>query len=594
LLAIRAGQGVAVVDVVRGEELAFLPYGDILPIDTDRSGDLLTHSGEGVMRWTLIVDASGRRRSYGPAEPLAPMMMGVGLDAGHSADAHVLAFPKLDDGARELLLPEGKEVALAPQEDVRHCAVSPDGAWIATGSHNALKGPGAKVWDARTGQFVHSLTVGDYCGVSFSPGGKWLVTTAGGARIWSVGTWQPGPALGETATSAAFTVDDRQLAVGDVPGVVRLVEPQSGREIARLTAPETASLSPLCFTRDGTRLVCVGPATQSLYIFDLALIRRQLVALGLDWSGPALAEENRRNAETLEVTFEARRTPDASPEKQLELCKALLQSLIAPRDADIHLRLGLLLSAADQPEAADDHLRAALALCPDLPAARSPSVRAALRACGDWHVRQEHWDRAAADFVLLADLVPKQSEVGLQAAALLLTAGDRAGYRAQCRRMLRRFHDTTNLNDAERTAKACLIADELKDELPEVDRMAQFAVRKGAKSGDHMWFELAAGMAEYRKNEFPAAARRLAKNRESTMGIAILDELTCLFEAMALIKTGDTAEARRLIEGATPDVNNRFGHNTDDLNFNWHDWLLARIALQEAQRTLDDASSSAK
>ncbi len=594
MLAIRAGQGVAVVDVVRGEELTFLSHGDILPIDTDRSGAFLTHSGEGVMRWPLTVDVSKRRRSYGPAEPLAPMMMGVGLDAGHSADARVLAFPKLDDGARELLLPEGKEVALTPQEDVRHCAVSPDGAWIATGSHNALKGPGAKVWDARTGRFAHSLPVGEYCGVSFSPGGKWLVTTAGGARIWSAPTWREGPALGDSATSAALSTDDALMAIGDVPGVVRLVEPQSGREIARLTTPETASLCPLCFTRDGARLVCVGPATQALYIFDLALIRRQLVALGLDWSGPALAEEYRRNAETLEVTFDARRTPDASPETQLELCKALLQSLIAPRDADIHLRLGLLLSAADQPEAADDHLRAALALRPDLPAARSPAVRSALRACGDWHVRQEHWDRAAADFVLLADLVPKQSEVGLQAAALLLTAGDRAGYSEVCRQMLRRFHDTTNPNDAERTAKACLIADELKDELPEIDRLAQFAVRKGTKSGDHMWFELAAGMAEYRRNEFPAAARRLAKNHEATQGIAVLDELSCLFEAMALIKTGGTAEARRLIEGAAPAVNSRFGHNTDDLNFNWHDWLLARIALQEAQRMLSEASAPAK
>jgi hypothetical protein len=43
-----------------------------------------------------------------------------------------------------LLLSEGKEFQLSPQEDVRHCAVSPDGHWVATGSHGALKGPGAK------------------------------------------------------------------------------------------------------------------------------------------------------------------------------------------------------------------------------------------------------------------------------------------------------------------------------------------------------------------------------------------------------------------------------------------------------------------
>jgi hypothetical protein len=134
----------------------------------------------------------------------------------------------------------------------------------------------------------------------------------------------------------------------------------------------------------------------------------------------------------------------------------------------------------------------------------------------------------------------------------------------------------------------------LKDELPEAARLAELAARKGAKLGDHLSFELAAGMAEYREDHFASAARRLAKNHESTQGIAVLDELTCLFEAMALIKTGGTAEARRLIEGAAPAVHNRFGHKSDDFDFNWHDWLLARLALQEAQRLLSEAKTATK
>src|SRR5260370_27975606 len=54
---------------------------------------------------------------------------------------------------------------LGPQQDVRGIAVSPDGRWIATGSFG---GPGAKVWDAETGDLVKELPVANMCHVAFS------------------------------------------------------------------------------------------------------------------------------------------------------------------------------------------------------------------------------------------------------------------------------------------------------------------------------------------------------------------------------------------------------------------------------------------
>jgi hypothetical protein len=52
--------------------------------------------------------------------------------------------------------------------------------------------------------------------------------------------------------------------------VVRLLVPDTGKEVSRLTARETVRLIPLFFTRDKRRLVCRSGVTASLHIFDWA------------------------------------------------------------------------------------------------------------------------------------------------------------------------------------------------------------------------------------------------------------------------------------------------------------------------------------
>ena len=160
---------------------------------------------------------------------------------------------------------------LGPQEDVRFCAVSPDGRWVATGTHGLREGAGAKVWDARAGKHVKDLPVGFGCLVHFSPDGKWLLTTGGGFRLWAVGTWEEGPSLGGNPMNlmGAFSCDGKLLALGDAPGVVRLVVTDTGAEIARLTAPEQDRLLPCCFTPDGTQLIALGHENGVLQVFDL-------------------------------------------------------------------------------------------------------------------------------------------------------------------------------------------------------------------------------------------------------------------------------------------------------------------------------------
>jgi hypothetical protein len=179
---------------------------------------------------------------------------------------------------------------LGPQQDVRCCAVSPDGRWVATGSHGSTDSVGAKVWEAATGRLVKALPVPRFCSVAFSPDGRWLLTTGGGCRLWEVGSWNEWWKVG--GATACFSPDGRLLAVEDTPGALRLVRPQDRAELTRLEAPEQTRLGPRGFTPDGTRLITVGVETEALHIWDLRAVREQLAKLGLDWDAPAYSDDD--------------------------------------------------------------------------------------------------------------------------------------------------------------------------------------------------------------------------------------------------------------------------------------------------------------
>jgi serine/threonine protein kinase/WD40 repeat protein len=282
LLATGARDGVALVDIERGEEVALLKIPDNAPLGFEPTGALLTGGPDGILRWPVADEPKKGRRRYGPPERL--LRSGRLHFQGISADGQVVASPT-GHGAVVLHRRDRRIVQLGPQPDVRNCAVSPDGLWVATGSHGPQKGPGVKVWEARSGKHVRDLPAGVHGSCRFSSDGKWLLTAGGGCRLWAVGTWQEGPDLGGISLNAsgAFSSDSKLVALGDTPGVVRLVVVDTGKEIARLTAPEQTRLIPCCFTPDGAQLITAGPETLALHIFNLRAIRGQLAELGVDW-----------------------------------------------------------------------------------------------------------------------------------------------------------------------------------------------------------------------------------------------------------------------------------------------------------------------
>src|SRR5262249_10999071 len=182
------------------------------PLRFDVAGALLTISRAGVVRWPFHADAAApARRHVGPPQILA-RMNGADNFVGVSPDGNVLALPQFNQCTVVLRRDRtGEPLQLAPQDDVRCCAVSPEDRWVATGSHSS-QGVFAKVWDARTGQHVKDLPVHGNCWwVGFSADGRWLATTGGGVRLWAVGSWEEGPRVGGEA--CAFSADGKLLAV---------------------------------------------------------------------------------------------------------------------------------------------------------------------------------------------------------------------------------------------------------------------------------------------------------------------------------------------------------------------------------------------
>src|SRR5262249_50696327 len=148
---------------------------------------------------------------FGPPQRLRS---GAAFDThAASPDGRLVAYPIYDFGAIVLRTDRVTfTIALGPQGDVRHTAISPDGRFVATGTHAGEVEYGAKVWDAQTGALVAEFQGGH--GIpGFSPDSRWMVYQSG-RRLWRTDTRTDGPAIpdADTVWFSAFSPDSRVLA----------------------------------------------------------------------------------------------------------------------------------------------------------------------------------------------------------------------------------------------------------------------------------------------------------------------------------------------------------------------------------------------
>jgi WD40 repeat protein len=99
--------------------------------------------------------------------------------------------------------------------------------------------------------------------------------------LWEVGVWDERVPIG--GACFAFSPDSKVLAVETNKGVIRLVDPETTREYARLEDPHQDRAFCLGFSPDGTQLVTTNRESQSIHVWDLRAMRRQLAEIDLDW-----------------------------------------------------------------------------------------------------------------------------------------------------------------------------------------------------------------------------------------------------------------------------------------------------------------------
>jgi len=262
---------------------------------------------------------------------------------------------------------------------------------VVTGSYwGDGSGEYAKLWEADSGKLVKVLSITSGANPAFSSDGRWVHGRHKSGSWYEVGSWKPKTV---DCPPGLLAPDGNLLACGSGFGEVRLVNFQTGKEIARINIPDQTRLDPEAFSPDGALLYAKGSEDHRHYHWDLRLIRRQLAELGLDMDLPPYPEPEERTKRwpvPLDVTVHgADLATDVEKLRQHELAQAALACRANPFDAEAHLQLGAIASRDGRWKEAFVHLSVARALRPEDFEVRRLRAWAALRV--------NQWEEAVAD-----------------------------------------------------------------------------------------------------------------------------------------------------------------------------------------------------
>jgi eukaryotic-like serine/threonine-protein kinase len=519
LLAVAMWHGVGLWELPSGKELSFLESPGTNFVLFEPSGALLTNGASGLVRWPVQIDPpplnpplakgwlQGSTLRIGPPHKVA--VPGPVCHVACNSDGQVIAVSQFQGGRVLLAARPDQPVSFGPHDDARYVAVSPDGLWVATGSHN---GTGVKIWDALTGECKKELPV-DGSRVGFSPDGKWLATNGGGLRLWAVGSWWEGPRIGGGVF--AFSPDlkspsGKLLAVETSYGAVRLVNPDTGWEYARLEDPDLDRALELSFNADGTQLIVSTEDSRSIHVWDLRAIRERLAKMELDWDLPPYLPPA-PDLKPLRVEVDpgdlgamiqaqalGRQADDFVQSKQWDKAIGAYTQAVEfdPKFARAWSNRGNAYAGLHQYEQALADYSKAIEL--------DPKFATAWSNCGVAYTHLGQWDKAVADLSRILELAPDNAELHNNLAWFLATCPD------------------AKFRDPGRAVE-----------------LAKKAVELSPKEGTY-WNTL--GAAHYRAGDWKASIAAMEKSMELRKGG---DSFDFFFLAMAHWQLGHKDEAQK-------------------------------------------------
>ena len=282
LLAVGSYDGVSLFDLQTGQDVGRLPVGYTFGTFIPATGDLLTYSVRGLLRWPVhFTSGDPTDVTLGPPRVL-PCRPAFGTQVASDRSGNVIAVTMAQAGA-SVLYDNGKTVLkLASGRDYRKVTVSPDGHWVAIGE---LGNHNVEIWDAITRAKVRRLGDGSPGGIgfcTFSPDGQWLSVPEISSRPLRVGTWDLPPSSEFPDTHVnSFSPDARFVLCCEVAPILR--DAVSGSRLAALDTPGAPRSFSSTFTPDGASLVVSAGDLKATYVWDLRRLRRELSDLGLDW-----------------------------------------------------------------------------------------------------------------------------------------------------------------------------------------------------------------------------------------------------------------------------------------------------------------------
>jgi eukaryotic-like serine/threonine-protein kinase len=290
LLAVGSENGVTLFDLTTGRDVGYLPVGYALqPWFIPETGDLLTYSDQGLLRWPVdISEPTASRATIGPPQRL-PCQAIAGTSVTSDLSGKVIVAAARNKAF--ILHDFGEHVVTVDSlADCRHAAVSPDGRWVVTTCHE--HGP-TDVWDAHSASPVHRFSEDRTAGfVCFSPDSTEVALAWLSPHRWQTATWSE-----STLSSAAhdrgficYSADGR-LAIELNPSGALLIEARTGRKLAALTLPDSPTFWYATFTPDGQQVILNSNDQQATYVWSIQNLSRELSAIGLDIQRPLNSPE---------------------------------------------------------------------------------------------------------------------------------------------------------------------------------------------------------------------------------------------------------------------------------------------------------------
>ncbi len=282
--------GVRVWDLASGREAAVLEIGRTGSAFFQPGGhELLTCGDAGLQRWA-IPNGTNAAVALQLASPQMIPLPFTPTRACRSRVGSILAVTSESGGGAVVVdLASGTvQGSVLPHPRAGFIALSPDGAWLASaGWHSSL----LRMWNVQTGELAHEWKVAEVVSISFTPDSHALVVLRPDECVfWDVKTLQQIRRLRREAslynTAAAFSPDEKLMALEVSPGVIQLAEVATGRTVAKLTDPSGDRATWMSFTPDGTQIVTTSNYAKAIHVWDLRRIRAGLEELRLDWDWP--------------------------------------------------------------------------------------------------------------------------------------------------------------------------------------------------------------------------------------------------------------------------------------------------------------------